>query len=103
MLRRHIGGAADAVLTFDHAAIDAEIVGARLRITRHPDSGRDERRGIEAGGGDEMGEPIDATREMGSAMDDLLHRCAIARNHMGRKMLALRARPGRRYTVGLDA
>ena len=79
MLRRHVGGAADAVFGFDHAAIDAEIVRAGLGIARHPHARGDERRGIEAGRRHEMREAVDAAFERRRAAHDLLHRRVAAR------------------------
>ena len=60
VLRRYVGRAADAIDGFDHAAVDAEVVRARFRIARDPASAGDERRGIEAGRGDQMRKRIDA-------------------------------------------
>src|SRR5262249_20886181 len=66
MLRRHIGGATDAIFRFDHAAIDAEIVRAGLGISRHPDARGNEGSGIVSGRRNQMWKSIYAAFELRS-------------------------------------
>src|SRR6266700_549831 len=50
-----------------------------------------------------MREPVDAAREIGGAAHDLLYGRAIARDHIGRTMIAMRACPRPGNTVRIDA
>jgi hypothetical protein len=102
MLRRHVGGAADAVLGFDHPAIDAEIVRAGLGIARHPHAGGDERRRIETRRRHQMRKAIDPAFQVGGAPDDLLHRRIRAIDDTRLQVIAVRACPGVGDLVRLD-
>ncbi len=50
-----------------------------------------------------MREPVDTAREIRGAAHDLLYWRAIARDHIGRTMIAMRACPRPGNTVGVDA
>ncbi len=99
MLRRYIRGAADAILPFDHAAIDTEVVRARFRIARDPYTGSDERRRIKTRRGYDMRKGIDSALQLRRPADPRFDRRIRSRHLHGCDVAPMCVCPGNRDLI----